>query len=213
MGNVENGLCIIAACSSQKLGFLRACYTLTAWTRDDVIEYLWAEHREHCASVIARLAADDLAFVGGLPQLCQILCEEFVHDESLRDAATALRRHMARQFSDESLVEQIRDACLASLAMKNPALLLYAALPPESHRFLRHHAVQVVLAADGLVASLRATKEPNYLDVHLPRELVQRTAEVVREDRRSLNVYPRRSKAGRPERSGPAGRRPCQGGA
>jgi uncharacterized protein YjbI with pentapeptide repeats len=133
------------------------------------------------------LSPDDLAFVGGLPQLCQIVCEEFVRDASLSDASTALRRNIARNFSDEPVIERFRDACLASVAKKDPLLLLYAALPPESHRFLRHHPVQVLLAAEGLEASLRTTKQPKCLDARLPRELVQRTAELVRKDRKSLN--------------------------
>jgi uncharacterized protein YjbI with pentapeptide repeats len=187
MGNVDHGLCIIAARSSEKLGVLHAGFTLSAWSRDDVIEYLLAEYPKKCASVVSRLSPNDLPFLGGSPQLCQIVCEEFVRDESLRDAATALRRHVARQFSDEPLVERIRDACLASLAEKNPMYLLCAALPPESHRLLRHHLVQVLLAAEGLAASLRTTKAPKHLGANLPRELVRRAAELVREDRRSLN--------------------------
>ena len=181
------GLRVVAGAPHVEFNPVLATYTLRNWTRDDVIEYLLATHRESCASVVARLTAKELGQIGGLPQLCTIVCEEFSRDESLHDVASALRRHVAGHLKGEQLIESARDACLAAVAKKNPMPLADSLLPPESRRYLRHHPVQLVLAADALAASLRTAKEPSHLNVGLPRKLVQQTAEAIREDRRSLN--------------------------
>jgi uncharacterized protein YjbI with pentapeptide repeats len=181
------GLRVVAGVPHAEVNPVLATYTLRNWTRDDVIEYLLATDRERCASVVARLTAEELGKIGGLPQLCRIVCDEMAADETIQTVADALRRHVTRLISDRRLAESARDASLVALALGNPMLLMQAALPEDVVRVLRHRPVQLLLAAEALAASILSTAKPRYLNGRLPRDLVQQAAQSVRDDSRLLD--------------------------
>jgi uncharacterized protein YjbI with pentapeptide repeats/energy-coupling factor transporter ATP-binding protein EcfA2 len=183
----SNGLRIVAGAPNIKVGPVLATYALRTWTRDDVIEYLLATHRQRCASVVARLTAEELGQIGGLPHLCRIVCDEMAADETIQTVADALRRHMTTLMADKRLAESARDASLAAISSTNPMLLRQAALPDNVYRVLRHRPVQLLLAAEGLAAALRSNAKPRFLSCRLPRELVRQTAHSAQDDGRLLD--------------------------
>jgi uncharacterized protein YjbI with pentapeptide repeats len=174
------GVVIVVACSSSRPGHLIAKYELAAWTRDDVIEYLLAAHKDQCVSVIGRFHTDELAFLEGNAQLCRMICDELAGDALIDNAKAALRRSIQQSMRDDKLARRAGTACLSAAAQGNSRSLRDAALPAALYRILRHRPAQLILAAETLVATLRDQTKPLYLDHRLPRGLALSAAEEIR---------------------------------
>jgi uncharacterized protein YjbI with pentapeptide repeats len=167
-------------------------YRLAPWGEDDLIEYLLAVHRGRSASVMARVRKADHARLRGVPELWQIVLDQLANDPSIPDVRGALGRYLQDQLPDTDLVERARSGCLNALTNRDagrpsPAESLVAAgFAPDVVRILRHAQVQLLLAADRVVADLRTQADCDCLALRLPRALVQAVAADIAGDDRAL---------------------------
>src|SRR5690242_1059258 len=106
---------------------------------------------------MSRLRAAGHDPLGGVPELWRIALDQLANDPSLPDARVALGRHLQSHLSDTDLVERARSACLNAQTGETPlaALGCLTAFAPEVARVLRHPQVQLLLAAERVVADLR----------------------------------------------------------
>jgi uncharacterized protein YjbI with pentapeptide repeats len=168
-----------------------AIYQLAAWTEDDLIEYLLAEHRPRCAAVMARVGPADRLFLAGVPELWRIALDRLAREDALPDARRALHCHLEEHLADTDLLERARAACLnAVLAPEEglPKTLQSLARPGfgmELVRVLRHCAAQRMLAAERIAADLHGEADCDHLARHLPRELVRGTGLLLAGDERA----------------------------
>jgi uncharacterized protein YjbI with pentapeptide repeats len=186
---LKDGLCVTTSVYSTSLKSLIASYRLALWTRDDVIEYLLAVHREQCASVLRRFRPNDLALVSGLPELCRVICDELARDDSIVDATAALRRFLGLRMDVEQLADRVRAACLASAALGHR--LVHGYWSTELLSILRHRPVQLILAAEELAGLLTGKRKPKFLPGRFPRDLVVRVAENIKGDQRAVEALQR----------------------
>jgi uncharacterized protein YjbI with pentapeptide repeats len=184
-GSPERGTALAEA-------FVLGTYRLAPWTEDDRIEYLLSVHPPRCASVVKRLRAADSSFPGGNPELWRILLDRLADDEALPDARSALHRHLEGQLYDTDLLERARSACLNALLAQDAdltAVLEKLARPGfawELIRALRHHAAQLLLAAERITADLHGDGDCDYLAKRLPRDVVRSAGEFISLDGRAL---------------------------
>lgn len=161
---------------------------LASWSCDDLIEYLLAQHKDRCASVLARVRETDYPLIGGSPQLWRLFLDELADDVTLAGFAPALHRNLERRLGDASLIERGRTFCLNSFARigKPPPLPAEEVdsidLPGTLRCLLRHGPVQLLLAAERLAADLQQENNAGYLTRRLPRELIAATAEIIGAD-------------------------------
>src|SRR5262249_26893778 len=160
-------------------------YLMAPWTRDDLIEYLLACHRERCAAVMTRVRDDDLALFRGVPELWAVLLDQLAADESIPAVRTALLRFLEQELPDTDVVCRARTACLNLMTVAKPPADAPAGFPPVVMRVLRHRAVQVELAAERIVADLREGGDCDYLACRLPRDLVRAAARLLPPDDRA----------------------------
>src|SRR5262249_36132595 len=85
---------IVYAAAKEGLWPHRAAFHLARWTADDLIEYLLHTHPARCAAVMARLRPADHALFAGEPELWRAVLEELADDDGVRDARSALHRHL-----------------------------------------------------------------------------------------------------------------------
>jgi uncharacterized protein YjbI with pentapeptide repeats len=169
-----------------------AVYGLAAWNQDDLIEYLLAVHRSRCASVMARVHADDHLLLGGLPELWRIALDRLAGADALPDVRRALHRHLEEHLSDTDLLERARSACLN--AAVTPKLSLADAVREIARpgfaasliRLLRHPPMQQLLASERIAADLHGATDCDYLAKRLPRQLVEATGRLIAADDRAL---------------------------
>ncbi len=140
-------------------------YHLAPWGKDDLIEYLLTEHRDRCASVMARLkAADDSDFLFGIPELWTIVLDRMAADEEIVDVRAALRREFAERLGGRpDLRDRIEDSCLDTIGRNShsvPELRVAnaddARRANDLARLLRHRPMTLLLAADRLAAFIRS---------------------------------------------------------
>lgn len=168
-----------------------ARYNLATWNQDDVIEYLLAVHRPHCASVMARVRSEDHLLLGGLPELWRIALDRLASDESLPDVRRALHRHLQEHLTDTDLLERARSACLNVLLKPELSLadaVTALARPGFADRLIRllcHPPMQRMLAAERLAADLHGEAACDYLAKRLPRDLVESAGHLIAQDGRA----------------------------
>ncbi len=183
-----DGLVVCAApspCAAPRV----VSYRLAPWGHDDFIEYLLAVHRDRCASVMARLRDADTERLPGIPELWRIVLDQLAADPSLLDARAALGRYLDAQLSDTDLVERARSACLNALIRGDggpPAPAGATGFAPGVARVLRHPPVQLLLAAERIVADLRTEADCDCLARRLPRALVRAAAADIAGDERAM---------------------------
>jgi uncharacterized protein YjbI with pentapeptide repeats/energy-coupling factor transporter ATP-binding protein EcfA2 len=169
-----------------------AAYVLARWTKDDLIEYLLAAHRERIASVMSRIHAADHLLLGGLPELWRIALDRLACDNSLPDVRHALHGHLQEHLTDTDLLERARSACLNALLTPKLSLtdaVTVIAKPGFARsliRVLHHPPIQRMLAAERIAADLHGEADCDYLAKRLPRDLVEATGRQIAEDRRAL---------------------------
>jgi uncharacterized protein YjbI with pentapeptide repeats/energy-coupling factor transporter ATP-binding protein EcfA2 len=163
-------------------------YRLAAWTQDDAIEYLLANDREACASVMGRLRASrDFAFLDGIPELCAVVLDRMACDESIADVRTALRRELAdrieadpvarERFGDHLLQGFRTDAREPPVASMSKFFSI-GGIPPGGAfgRLIRHRPAALLLAAERMAAIIEDGLPELALASPYPRELVLEVA-------------------------------------
>jgi uncharacterized protein YjbI with pentapeptide repeats len=157
---------------------------LVPWCEDDFIEYCAARRRECCPWVLSRLRADDgKELLAGNPQLWRVVLDRLAADETLADAATALREHLHAVLPAGEARDELGEACLRDLTdVTSP--LRKSQLPDQLSAYaidlLRHHAVRVILAADRVVETLAGGGSLDHLTVPPRDELLRQIALLVR---------------------------------
>lgn len=170
-------------------------YELAPWSDDDLIEYLLATHPGRCASVMARFSADmDRGSLQGTPALCCLVAEQMARDERIQDVRTAVRRAIVQQAADqrageEQTLEDARFHALARTLNNNPDLVQGRAhrmaklgVGRSFMQLLKHPFVQLLLAADRVVVTLKRPRMP-FPTLRFPHNLVLEIARLVQEDR------------------------------
>src|SRR5262245_21317057 len=149
-------VCLVAGQSPDGLPLDR-WLTLAPWTRDEWIEYLLANHREACASVMARLehAERHLALRGNALAWSAIL-DELARDRTLADDLAGLRAALRARFSSSGAQALARALLLRSLSHHGPTdeLASFAATEPRVAPLLAVPSAQLLLVAEGVVQSL-----------------------------------------------------------
>jgi uncharacterized protein YjbI with pentapeptide repeats len=156
-------------------------YEMAPWREDEWIEYLLATRPERCRSVMTRLWADEgRDLIEGNAGLCAMVLDRLAVDDSIPSLRSALLRCVEDRVLDPERREAVRGAALklvldASLELaavfraRNPAELALVHL-------LGHRSVQLVLAADRIVADVRGPGECDHAGRPSPRDLVRLAA-------------------------------------
>jgi uncharacterized protein YjbI with pentapeptide repeats len=175
------GLVVHAAAASSSTKCL-ATFAMAPWGEDEQIEYLVAVAREQCGSVMTRLKATaDRGWIGGSPELWRIVLDRMAADPTIASVRDALRRELAPRLSDDTVRRLVSGVCLGALMNRDaeaiaPSLReqLANCCPDRSlARLVAHRPVQLLVAADGILAELAAGQPCQFLGEPLPRELVQ----------------------------------------
>ena len=160
-----------------------ASFPLTPWGEDEFIEYLLAAHPAECRSVMERMAASaDSDLLQGIPELWRLVLDRMAADESVLDVKSALRHELDKLLTIDRIRKLVRRFCIVRQAIPEQSvdhlhkLLQDHDCDPALLRLLRYEGVQVVLAAEGIVAALRSAGKSDYLRKRLPRRLVQEVA-------------------------------------
>ncbi|MBI3829877.1 MAG: pentapeptide repeat-containing protein [Planctomycetes bacterium] len=180
-----------------------AKFTLAPWSSDDFIEYLLAEHRSQCTSVMKRVALlEDPGALHGLPLLWRVVLDEMATDENIFDAGFALRRQITRELPPDDF-ETARLSSLAELVLDDMYLastrlherdkavqfLAKASRKVIEHTknftcsLLAHEFVRLTLAAEYLSECLQQKRPEPFLAFQLPYELVSAVARILENDR------------------------------
>ncbi len=198
----RNSLTIYAATEPLHVRHL-AQFQLAHWDRDDFIDYLLFEHKDRCASVMARLRRNEQILPEGNPELCRIALDELAADHTLAGFRACLLRYLERNVGDAVQLASAAETCLDAFARSGkPPPLTSAYFDSPSYpnvllRLLRHGPVQILLAARRLASDLKNQASCAYLDRRLPRSLIDEAAEMIGDDplpRQQLaNMFARRA--------------------
>lgn len=159
-------------------------FRLAPWREDEWLEYLLAVHKDRCASVMARLKRDaGLASLQGNAQLCCLVLDQFVADESIHTVRAALARHLAERGPRPHTTFDPEQVGLDLLLGRTTTIG-----DADWHGLLRHRPVQVVLAIAHVLRTLRTTANCQCLGQRLPRDLVQEVGAEVADDSALLDI-------------------------
>lgn len=119
----------------------RVALRLVPWGQDQWIEYLLANHRDQCASVMARLAdARACARLAGNPELWTTALAEMARNEHAPDHLAALRSIMERRSRLRTALRKNHPLCAAistaARIIKKTVAGNLSALPPRINRDL-----------------------------------------------------------------------------
>jgi uncharacterized protein YjbI with pentapeptide repeats len=179
----------------------RFVYELARWGDDEIIEYLLAQHRDRCPSVVRRCqAAEHNDLLSGNPELWQSVLDLLAADDAIATVKDALRRLLDRRFTVRLLRERVASWCLGVFQAFGPdngtGRLLGAKFGWDVEdfrkadgwgRLLWHSGVMLLLAAERFAAELRATEPCPFLEYAFPREVIDETAALIRDDTRVLS--------------------------
>lgn len=181
-----------------------ATYQISSWTRDDLIEYLLARHKEVCRDVMDRL--DQLKrrnLLNGNPGLWSMVLDTMARDESAVDVYGIILAYLREQLSGAGMmdlaglygytsildgrglrsVHEPLDPKPCSKPEQLPGHLfqtLRRALPDSSlPGRLKHQGVRTLLASDFILGRLRA-EQPKFLHPDLPFSVVDLLSESAR---------------------------------
>jgi uncharacterized protein YjbI with pentapeptide repeats len=133
---------------------------------------------------MARLPAADCIRLHGLPELWVIVLDQLAHDDAIRDVRAALHRHLETLLPDSTALERAQRVCLAQLAAGQ--VLTQLSFLTELSPILRHEPVRIALASERMAADLQARMDCAYLGVRLPRELIESTANAIKDDEAAI---------------------------
>ncbi len=168
-------------------------YALSPWGDDERIEYLLAWHKDRCASVMTRLkACTDCGVAQGSPELWRIVLDQMAGNESLHDVRSSLRAFLESKLSDPGTKRVVYDFCLSVQTDPSSADQLLKKFAKQGcdetvRRAILHGIVQVLVAAEQIVADLASGSACNYLGKQLPRELIREAASLVMADSTAIS--------------------------
>ncbi|MCA9254502.1 MAG: pentapeptide repeat-containing protein [Phycisphaerales bacterium] len=166
-------------------------FVLQPWDRDAWIEYLLAQHRQQCASVMQRLeACTDLADLNGSPAMTRPVLDAFAADTEATCVRTVLRKTLddwltdpeVRRLASAYALESIFVDHSGKFAAQPPMKLQRRAPSPVLIQWLRHACVRELLAVDQVMADLRSSAAPGYLDRRLCPSIVERLGAAIAAD-------------------------------
>jgi uncharacterized protein YjbI with pentapeptide repeats len=170
-------LVIYATSSGGALASRVGPFRLAPWTRDELLEYLVAVHKDQCGSVMSRLPARGALTFEGSPDVWRIILDQMAGDASVPTAQRALSRHVERVLKNKDLAKEIRRGCLELTTAADPAMTLKelqkARFARECDHLIRHREVQLLLAAEQIVHELDGNSDCGFLGVRLPAELIR----------------------------------------
>jgi uncharacterized protein YjbI with pentapeptide repeats len=177
---VHRGWAIFTSDDASLHNFAKFDLRLAPWGEGESIEYLLATDRRLCASVMTRLglAKPETARLEGIPELWRIVLDRMIADPSLPGPRSTLKRELAALMPDDGFRYHIESACYAAIAKNDLSTLQHAGVTLHDQalfRLLRHRPVQLLLAADSIVAALKNRAESAALGAPLPRDLVLET--------------------------------------
>ena len=165
----------ISQCPSLRLRLLR-------WGEDELIEYLLAVHREHCAAVMARVRSDpDRTHLSGVPELWRIVLDRMAEEPSAT-IADALRHELERSLVHVKWIAGLQRSCFESLTGSREhadRLLTQVAArgaTVEVVRLVRHRYVQLLLESARLGELLSGDGSVEWLSRKLAPDLIELTA-------------------------------------
>ncbi|MGC3969884.1 MAG: pentapeptide repeat-containing protein [Pirellulales bacterium] len=164
---------------------------LAAWNEDEWIEFLLAEHRAQCASVIGRLRQlPPKNRLIGTAVYCRAVLEMLAADESLYDPDAAVRallvRRLAAEYDDVAKLAFAHSTASPDSPPESKDRLLKFAVwrgieHPLTLKLLQDARVGVLLAADHVARVLRGTGEPVVLDRPLSRKTLEAAAKLLQD--------------------------------
>ena len=170
-----------------------ATFDLAPWGKDEWIEYLLSTGRRPCASVMTRLeAAPDRDWLEGNPELWRIVLYRMVSDPALGSIHDALRQEVADRLANGAVRRLAEQVCLAHLRNREAVPVqpepleaeLASQCPDQAlRRLVRHRPIQLLIAAQRIVADVAGGEPCEYLETRLPLDLVRETA------RRSVRIH------------------------
>ncbi len=163
---------MVCASKNPPVGQCAAVLQLMGWCDDDLIEYLLARHPARCASVMNRiLPCADRDALAGIPEVWACVLEAMARDGRLLTVEAALRKAIYSKSYDPLTALKLLTLSTAEEVegMNWPSCSL-----------MRQRPVQVLVAADGLVADLSVSGRLHPLASWLPRDLVIQIARRLR---------------------------------
>ncbi|MBI3408217.1 MAG: pentapeptide repeat-containing protein [Planctomycetes bacterium] len=189
---VHDGMVVYSAVTPLAVSHL-AIHLLAPWTRDELIEYLLAEHKDSCAAVMARISQEDLRLLSGAPHLWRIVLDGLAADPKLVGADRTLCRFVERGVGEPRSLRRLRQSCLMRLALGQPPEDFSITIVPHDDpgldiaRALAHPVVQRLLATEEIADDLRQKAPCTYLVHRLPWDLVDTAGLTLAGDRRALH--------------------------
>jgi uncharacterized protein YjbI with pentapeptide repeats len=173
----RQGLVVYAATGSCYPKHL-ATYRLAPWGDDELLEYLLAGDRERCASVMARLKHEKAGrgLLQGIPELWRVVLDRMATDESIQGVRQALRTELGSRLADPLVRRSVQDDCLNVLLSSSTQGVIPRG--ESLFRLIRQRPVQLLLAAERMVAMLAGEEACEFLAERLPRDLVHEAASV-----------------------------------
>jgi uncharacterized protein YjbI with pentapeptide repeats len=154
---------------------------LAPWSRDEWIEYMLARWRGRCSSVMGRVLNDSFADrLDGNAQLWAAVLDEMAVGPDSLDIRGALRKRVARIAPSAQRHADAAGLCVQLLTHRinqSDFSQTFCRDKSDFAGFLRHRAVQVLLASDVVVHWLCDLGEIKALDGMWPLELIAETAQ------------------------------------
>ncbi len=179
----SNRLVIYAAVTPRPFHH-RKEFALAPWTKDDVIEYILARHREKSASIMRRIRWDSPDNRHGIPEIWLATVDQLASDESILNETEALRLYLLSLVPNAEHRRRVGELSLALIAAEasghdfgrghgqddggpfTPALL----------QFTRYRKVMLLFAAEQMLENLRGEKPGEFLHTRQPRDLIHLVA-------------------------------------
>ncbi|QEF98226.1 Secreted effector protein pipB2 [Stieleria maiorica] len=129
--------------------------SLCGWSRDDMIEYLLARHRNQCRSVMGRLEGENLRYASGSPAVWQWILDEMVADPNAREIESIVVDQVHRRIGNERHARALADMMLMHSAEALEMFPLASVLPASVSRVLSRPDVAFAFTNERLLERLR----------------------------------------------------------
>ena len=193
---------IVVYTAQQSFKLTEYRFRLVDWCEDDLIEYLLARHPEQCASVMARFSQDPRKeMLAGAPPLYCLIADLLAADPTLSDIHEALRAEIGQMFPEFTSSDAAGHWAIAMLLGEREVAevrlteIKQHIVTQNVLRLLRYRSVQIVLAANRLVRTVKQQLMTSFPSSTLPRDLVEETARLSAADadamhglRRLINI-------------------------
>jgi uncharacterized protein YjbI with pentapeptide repeats len=178
-----------------------AVYEMAPWTEDELIEYMLSTCRDRCATVMRTCKeSEGNELLSGNPELWRAVLDLLAADDTIPTVKDALRRTLDLRLTDRSTRQRVSSWCLgvyqAFAAAKGNTAQLGAKLDwkfedawsnTDWGPLLWHAGVMLLLAAERFAAALRSTEPCLFLEYAFPKDVIDETAKLIRDDIRVLD--------------------------